>query len=163
MFSNSVEQEDEHRYPSATWTVRSERPSLLLPIDWLPERIARHIVVGWNGSREATRAIADAMPFLVNAASVHLVVVPEAKIRSLLGADPGAGISRHPAWHGVPVVLEQSDGSDAGAVLLESARTLNVDMLVMGAYGRSRISEFIFGGATRTVLSAAEFPILLSR
>jgi nucleotide-binding universal stress UspA family protein len=103
------------------------------------------------------------MPFLVNATAVHLVVVPEAKIRSLLGAEPGGDISRHLARHGVPVMLEQSEGSEAGAVLLERARTLNADMLVMGVYGRSKISEFIFGGATRAVLSAAELPLLLSR
>jgi nucleotide-binding universal stress UspA family protein len=60
-------------------------------------------------------------------------------------------------------MLEQSEGSEAGAVLLERARTLNADMLVMGVYGRSKISEFIFGGATRAVLSAAELPLLLSR
>jgi len=141
----------------------SGRPAVLLPIDWPPDRIARRIVVGWNGSREATRAIAGAMPFLANATAVHLVVVPEAKIRSLLGADPGADISRHLARHGVPIMLEQGEGGEAGAVLLERARTLNADMLVMGVYGRSKISEFIFGGATRAVLSAAELPLLLSR
>jgi nucleotide-binding universal stress UspA family protein len=141
----------------------SGRPTVLLPIDWPPDRIAQRIVVGWNGSREATRAIAGAMPFLVNATTVHLVVVAEAKIHSLLGAEPGADISRHLARHGVPVMLEQSEGSDAGAALLERARTLHADMLVMGAYGRSKISEFIFGGVTRAVLSAAELPLLLSR
>jgi nucleotide-binding universal stress UspA family protein len=141
----------------------SGRPVVLLPIDWPPDRIAQRIVVGWNGSREATRAIAGAMPFLVNATAVYLIVVPEAKISSLLGAEPGGDISRHLARHGVPVILEQSDGSDAGAVLLERARTLNADMLVMGVYGRSKISEFIFGGATRAVLSAAELPLLLSQ
>lgn len=141
----------------------SGRPSLLLPVDWPTDRVARRIVVGWNGSREATRAIAAAMPLLVNAETVHLVVIPETKVRSLLGADPGMDISRHLARHGVPVVLEQCAGSDAGAVLLERTRSLNADILVMGAYGRSKTSEFIFGGSTRTVLSAADFPILLSR
>lgn len=141
----------------------SGRPVLRLPMDWPPDRLARRIVVGWNGSREATRAIADALPFLVKATSVHLVVVPEAKIRSVLGAEPGADISRHLARHGVPVELEQREGSEAGAVLLERARTLEADLLVMGAYGHSPLSEFIFGGATRAVLSAAELPLLLSR
>jgi nucleotide-binding universal stress UspA family protein len=141
----------------------SGRPALRLPVDWPPDRLARRIVVGWNGSREATRAIADALPFLVQAASVHLVVVPEAKIRGVLGAEPGMDISRHLARHGVPVVLEQREGSEAGAVLLERARTLEADLLVMGAYSHSKLSEFIFGGATQAVLSAAELPLLLSR
>ena len=141
----------------------SGRPTLLMPAAWPAERIGRRIVVAWNGSREATSAIADAMPFLVDAASVHLVVVPEAKVRGLLGADPGADISRHLARHGVPVVLEQCQGSDAGSVLLERAHALDADLLVMGAYGRSKISEFVFGGATRAILDAADFPVLLSR
>lgn len=141
----------------------SGRPTLLLPIDWPADRIGRRILVGWNGSREAANAIASAMPFLVDAESVHLVVVPEPRVRGFLGAEPGADISRHLARYGVPVVLEQHDGYDAGAVLLDCAQRLDADMLVIGAYGRSKISEFVFGGATRTVLAGAELPILLSR
>ena len=141
----------------------SGRPTLLLPIGWPSDRIGRRIVVGWNGSREATVAITSAMPFLRGAESVHLVVVPEPRVRGLLGADPGADISRHLARHDVPVVLEQCEGHDAGSVLLERARTLEADMLVMGAYGRSKVSEFIFGGATRAILANADLPILLSR
>lgn len=141
----------------------SGRPTLLLPVGWPATRIGRRIVVGWNAGREATRAIADAMPFLAQAERVHLVVVPDAKVRSLYGADPGADIARHLARHGVPVVLEQCDGSDAGAALLDRCRAVDADMLVMGAVGRSRVSEFVFGGATRTVLGAADVPVLLSR
>jgi nucleotide-binding universal stress UspA family protein len=141
----------------------SGRPSLLLPIDWPRQRIPRHIVVGWNGSREATRAIAAAMPFLSAAESVHLIVVPEKKVRSLLGEEPGMDISRHLVRHGVPIVLDQCSGSDAGAVLVERMKSLDADLLVMGAYGRPKISEFIFGGVTHSMLDAADFPILLSQ
>lgn len=141
----------------------SGRPTLLLPVDWPAERIGRRIVVGWNASREATAAIAGAMPFLVGAGQVHLVVVPDAKVRGLYGAEPGADIARHLVRNGVPVVLDQCQGAEAGAVLLERCRGIDADLLVMGAVGRPRISEFVFGGATRTVLGAAEVPILLSR
>lgn len=141
----------------------SGRPSLLLPTDWPADRVGRRIVVGWNGSREATRAIAAAMPFLIDADAVHLVVVPEPKVRGLLGAEPGMDISRHLARHGVAVVLEQQNGEDAGEVLLERSRSLDADMFVMGAYGGPRISEFLFGGVTQTVLRGAEIPILLAR
>ncbi|MGQ9367476.1 universal stress protein [Azospirillum sp. ST 5-10] len=141
----------------------SGRPTLLLPLDWPTDRIARRVVVGWNGSREATSAVAGAMPFLAAAEAVHLVVVPEARLCGTLGADPGADLSRHLVRHGVPVVLEQCAGRDAGRVLLDRTRTLGADLLVMGAYGRSRLRERVFGGATRTVLGAADVPILLSR
>jgi nucleotide-binding universal stress UspA family protein len=141
----------------------SGRPTLLLPIDWPAERIGQRIVIGWNASREAVRAIADAMPFLVQADKVHLVVVPDAKIRGLYGADPGTDMAQHLARHGVTVNLDQCGGEDAGEVLLDRCRAVDADMLVVGAVGRARISEFVFGGATRTVLGAANLPILLSR
>ena len=141
----------------------SGRPTLLLPAGWPSHRIGRRIVVGWNGSREAATSIALAMPFLTAADVVHLVVVPEARPNGLLGGDPGADMSRHLARNGVEVVLEQRPGTDAGTVLLDHARTVDADLLVMGAYGRPRISEFVFGGTTRTVLAKANTPILLSR
>lgn len=141
----------------------SGRPCLLLPDEWPAQRVPERIVVGWNGGREATRAIADAMHFLSTASAVHLVVVPEARFKGGYGQDPGADMAAHLARHGVPVVLEQCKGEDAGSVLLERSTALDADLLVMGAMGRARISEFVLGGATRTILERARLPILLSR
>lgn len=141
----------------------SGRPSLLVPSDWIGDRIGSRIVIGWNGSRQAARAIADAMPFLETAQAVIVVVVPEQKVSRVLGAEPGADITRHLARHGVPVTLEQHQGLDAGAILLDRARETKADLIVMGAYGQPKITEFIFGSATRTLLDAPELPILLSR
>jgi nucleotide-binding universal stress UspA family protein len=93
---------------------------------------------------------------------VHLVVVPEAGTVVPLGAEPGADMATHLARHGVPVTLEQCRGDDAGAALLARCVALDADLLVMGAKGRSRISEIVFGGATRTVLAQASLPVLLS-
>lgn len=140
----------------------SGRPCLLLPTEWPAERLARRVVVGWNGGREATRAIADAMPLLALADSVHLVVMPEPRSGRLHGEDPGADMAAHLARHGVGVVLEQRPGDDAGAVLLERCAAVDADLLVMGAIGRPRISELVFGGATRTVLREARLPLLMS-
>jgi len=141
----------------------SGRPSLLVPVDWPEDRLPRRVVIGWNGSREAARAISDAMPFLTAADAVDLVVVPEGKIRGLLGAEPGADISRHLARHGVQVTLIQAVGDDPGGLLLDHAARVGAGLLVMGASGQSRISEFIFGGATRRILAQARIPVLLSR
>jgi len=140
----------------------SGRPCLLLPDDWPAERVARRIVIGWNGGREAARAIADAMPLLVAAEAVHLVVLPDAGLKGLHGQEPGADMAAHLARHGVRVVLEQQPGSDAGAALLERCAATNADLLVMGARGRSELSEFFLGGATRVVLSESRLPLLLS-
>lgn len=141
----------------------SGRPTLCLPAHWSAARIGGPIVVGWNANREATRAIAAAMPFLIAAEEVHVVVAPDARLRRLYGQEPGADITAHLARHGVRAVLDQRPGDDAGAILLERCRELHADMLVMGAVGRSRISEFVFGGATRKLLDKAELPLLLSQ
>lgn len=141
----------------------SGRPTLCLPDHWPAERQPRRIVMGWNGSREATRALSAAMPLLRAADAVHLVVVPDVLLRGLLGPNPGADITAHLARHGVKVSLDQCRGDDAGEVLLDRCRAVDADLLVMGAVGRSRISEFIFGGATHHILAKAELPILLSQ
>ncbi|WP_454856759.1 universal stress protein [Rhizobium binxianense] len=141
----------------------SGRPSLLLPQDWKPERQPGRIIVAWNGSREATRAISDAMPLLVKADDVRLIVIRERKLAHLFGADPGVDITRHLARHGVRVGLEQFSKGDPGLTLLDRAHAIDADLLVMGAYGHSRTTEFILGGATRTMFEKADIPILLSR
>ncbi|MEO9340417.1 universal stress protein [Mesorhizobium sp. SB112] len=141
----------------------SGRPTLLLPKQWSGELLSRKVVLGWNGSREAARAIADAMPFLQAASAVHLVVVPEPKIMRLLGQEPGADISHHLARNGVAVTLHRLEAEDAGAALLDHASTVGANMIVMGAYGQSRVSEFVFGSATCTILDQVERPILFSR
>lgn len=141
----------------------SGRPTLCLPSHWSAARIGGPIVIGWNASREATRAIAAAMPFLIAAEEVHVVVAADARLRRLYGQEPGADITAHLARYGVRTVLDQRPGDDAGAILLERCRELHADMLVMGAVGRSRISEFVFGGATRKLLDKAELPLLLSQ
>lgn len=139
------------------------RPCLLLPEGdpWtLPPR---RIVIGWNGSAEATRAIADAMPFLVEAERVALVVAPAARMQSRPGEEPGADMAAHLARQGVNVDLQQSVGDDAGAVLLARCASLRAQLLVMGAVARTGVGGWLYGGATRTVLRRAPLPLLLSR
>ncbi|MEQ1951793.1 universal stress protein [Mesorhizobium sp. CN2-181] len=144
-------------------TFASGTPWILVPGDWPVEWPIRRIVVGWNASREAARAIRDAMPFLAAADDVHLIVVPEPKILRLHGAAPGTDISWHLARHGVAVTLERLEGHDAGSLILSRAAALDADLIVVGAYGQARISEFVFGSATKTLLATPPLPILLSR
>jgi nucleotide-binding universal stress UspA family protein len=99
----------------------------------------------------------------VKADEVHVVVVPEAKISRLLGEDPGTDISRHLARYGVSVTLDSLKGNDAGALILSKAAEIDADLIVMGAFGQSKITEFVFGSATGTLLRNATIPILLSR
>lgn len=141
----------------------SGRPCILLPERWPEDRNARRIVVGWNGGREAARSIADAMLFLVLAESVHLIVVPEGRLRGSYGSEPGADMASHLARHGVQVVLEQHASDNAGAVLLERCKDLNADMLVAGGRAHPRISDLLLGGATKTILENVEVPLMMSR
>lgn len=140
----------------------SGAPSILVPPQWNADRSVRKIVVGWNASREAARAISDAMPLLAQAQEVHVVVVPEPKMSRLLGADPGTDISRHLARYGVPVVLDRLEESDAGAALVAQARRIDADLIVIGAFGQPKITEFVFGSATTMLLGNPDIPILLS-
>lgn len=135
---------------------------MLIPEGRTIDRVPKRIVIGWNGSREATRAISDATPFLIAAERVALVVVTEARSERKFSAEPGADMAAHLARHGVRVKLQQYRGDDAGKFLLEQSATLDADLLVMGAVARPRIGEVIFGSASKTVLSETSLPLLLS-
>jgi nucleotide-binding universal stress UspA family protein len=119
--------------------------------------IGATIMVGWNGSREATRAVHGALPFLVGAKRVILCAVGEA--RHTL-EDARLMLRRHD----VAVEPKHVDAPDstAGEVMLAQAGGEGVDLLVMGAYGHTRLRELVFGGATRHVLHGAAIPVLFS-
>lgn len=141
----------------------SGRPTLLVPAAWRSDRLADHIVIAWNASAEASRAVAGALPLLCSARQVSVVIVPQAGFPVPDEIDPGKAIVRHLARHGVVADLFLLAGSDAGQIVLDFCTERDADLLVMGAYGHSKLSEAIFGGATRYVLRHAEIPILLSR
>jgi nucleotide-binding universal stress UspA family protein len=141
----------------------SGRPVIVVPPSELPARVGRRILVGWNASREAARACNDALPLLSRAEQVCLAVVdPE---RDGHGPEAGADIALHLSRHGVRVEVQRlaSGGEDVGRVLLWKAASFEADLVVMGAYGHSRLAEFVFGGVTRTMLREAKLPILMSR
>lgn len=141
----------------------SGRPVIIFPLQGAVTHI-RRIAVGWDAGREAIRAVADALPLLVRAEAVELLVVDPQRHRGH-GEEPGADIARHLARHGVTVEVLRlsSGGEDVGRVLLSRAADFGADLLVMGAYGHSHLSEWMFGGVTRTVLGEASLPVLMSR
>jgi nucleotide-binding universal stress UspA family protein len=147
-----------------TLVLASGRPVILLPPE-PPLSAGRRILVGWNAGREATRAVADALPFLVRAEAVELLVVDHERHSSDHGEEPGADIARHLARHRVRVDVRRmsSGGEDVGRLILSRAGAFGADLVVMGAYGHSRLTELVFGGATRTALHEANLPVLMSR
>ncbi len=134
------------------------RPVLLVPEDGA-QTIGRSVVVAWNGSAEATRALIGAMPLLQNAEQLHVLTVHAAHVEE----DQGKQLGEYLAWHGL--MSEQHvlypDG-DTGAALLDKAKEVGADLLVMGGYGHSRMRELIFGGATRYVLAHYDLPVLIA-
>lgn len=140
----------------------SGRPVILLP----PEGAAGHrfesLLIAWDGSRAAARAMGDSLPLCVKARNVAVVAVTGEK--DLRDAPTLADAVRHLARHGIEADAFDiaADGVDAGAALMAHCRRMDVDLLVMCAYGHTRAREFVLGGATRTVLKEADLPVLLS-
>jgi nucleotide-binding universal stress UspA family protein len=120
------------------------------------------VIVAWDFSRPATRAIADAMAILEKAKRVCVLTVTKEK--AIDTRRSGAELAKHLARHSVDVVLDEVDakGRGIGDVFEAHVTYRNADLLVMGAYGHSRIREFILGGATKRMLARPPVPIFLS-
>ncbi|WP_434111074.1 universal stress protein [Paraburkholderia caffeinilytica] len=140
------------------------RPVLLVPYASSVTSPGAHVMVGWDGSREATRAVHDALPFM-RAAKLTTVVTVNGEHGQQRSRIPGSNIATLIARHGVNVEIKDIEvGSDEsiGDALLSQASTLGADLLVMGAYGHARWQELVMGGATRTILKSMTVPVLMS-
>lgn len=142
----------------------SGRSVLVVPPGHRPGDGIRRVLVCWRDTREAARAVAEAAPLIEKAArTVVLLVDPEPPARGGQG-EPGADIARHLGRFGTSVELRavDSEGRGVGDVILDQARRVSADLIVMGGYGHSRLREWIAGGATRDMLGTSEFPILMA-
>ncbi|MCK0196401.1 universal stress protein [Ancylobacter sp. 6x-1] len=140
----------------------SGRPVLLVPRNQQKPFSARRIMVAWDGGRTAARAVAEARPFLPQASFVEAVVV---QARSKADEVPGADLARHLARHDKHVELRRlaPEGSESVAdCILKEAVAREIDLIVMGGYGHSRLREFVLGGVTRDMLDKATIPVLFS-
>ncbi len=142
----------------------SGRPVLMIPYVGTVATLAQRVLVGWKSSREAARAVNDALPLLRQAQSVTILAInPEEGI----GGDgdvPAADIALHLARHGVKAAAAHTvatEISEADA-LLNHADETGADLIVAGGYGHSRLREFTFGGVTRTLLKTMTVPVFLS-
>lgn len=134
------------------------RPILIIPGKGPFPSVGDRIVVGWKPGRVALRAVFDALPLLQNAQSVHMISVDEGKIETGSAPQLHASLARH----GVSITDISTKESGVGEALLGQVAELESDLLVMGCYGRLRLSELIFGGATRHVLKYMTIPVLMS-
>ena len=141
---------------------QSGRPVVVVPYIQKEGLKLDRVMVCWDGSRNAARAVADAMPILQKAKSVEVVVVIGAhgKSREL----PGADIAHHLARHNLKVELSElvAEDIDVPNTILSHAADVGTDFIVMGGYGHSRWREFVLGGATRAMLGSMTVPVLMS-
>ena len=148
--------------PSSRWTFNSllfdtGRP-VLMPVGALSHNLFRRVAVAWKPTPQAARALAFAMPLLVRAGAVTVLTAEENEHQP---ADLDSVIA-YLGDHGVKAEgqrLSSSEGGAAAAVLREAQ---HASLLVMGAYGRTRIGEWVFGGFTRTVIRESQVPVLMA-
>ena len=140
----------------------SGHPVLMIPRTRPKPFALRKVTVAWDFSRPAARAVADALPLLAMARLVHVVTVVDEKRIDTTRSGPE--LAKHLARHGVEVVLEtvEAAGRSIGETLESCARSNESDLLVMGAYGHSRLREFVLGGATRSMMFQPPLPVLFS-
>jgi nucleotide-binding universal stress UspA family protein len=134
------------------------RPVLVAP-PTAPATVGRKVSLAWNGSAQASRVISAALPYLEKAETISVLTAPGVDKRA-----PGEALVAYLARHNLKAVVEHVEphGKSIGHALLEHAQGLGSDLLVMGAYGHSRIREMILGGATRDVLAQTTLPVLMA-
>lgn len=138
-------------------------PVLVVPRRGLRTGPMRRILLGWDGGREAARALHHALPLLARADNVDVAVIGGRAAELAGGLRIDIAIGQVLDRHGVRAELvHRPDDENAGAVLLELAAERGAELLVMGCYGHSRVRERFLGGATRTVLEAMELPVLMA-
>ena len=140
----------------------SGRPVMFVPFIQRAGLKLDRVMLCWDGSRAATRAIADSMPFLEKAKQVEVVIVSDkpGKQDEVSGADLG----QHLARHGLKVDVKRitSPDIDVPSTILSYAADNSADIIVMGGYGHSRLREFVLGGVTRGMLESMTVPVLMS-
>jgi nucleotide-binding universal stress UspA family protein len=140
----------------------SGRPVIFVPYVQTGGVKLDRIMVCWDGSRAASRAVADAMPFLKKAKQVEIVIVSNKPAKD--NEVPGADLGQHLARHGLKVDIKRitSPDTDVPSTILSHAADSSADMIVMGGYGHSRLREFVLGGVTRGLLESMTVPVLMS-
>jgi nucleotide-binding universal stress UspA family protein len=139
------------------------KPVMVCP-DGVEATVGKYVMVAWDGSREAARAVSDAMGILRRASKVSVVVVRDGSVPRGVGELPGADLCHYLSRHGVNAEAQvvDAEGDSVGATLMAWARGQGADLLVMGAYGHSRFREVLLGGVTRRMLLQAEIPLFMS-
>ena len=142
----------------------SGRPSLVIPYIGAQNLPPKRVLIAWDGSREAARAVGDALPLMASADAVLVLVVDPGRLQHRIGEQPGADLGTHLARHGIEVEVRTaaSGGLGIGDVIIGQASDAGADLVVMGGYGHSRLRELVLGGATQSLLDHMPVPVLIA-
>jgi len=145
-----------------TTLFESGRPMIIVPYIQKAPFKTDNVMICWDGSRTAARAVADAIPIIRKSGRVEIVIV--ANERGKEDEIEGADIGQHLARHGLTVDVHRISGGniDVGDALLSHAADSGADLMVMGGYGHSRLREFVLGGVTRSLFESMTVPVLVS-
>lgn len=143
----------------------SGRPMLLVPEGSRPTLRPKKVMIAWDSRIEASRAVREAIDILTAAHDVRLVLVDPVEGESHHGAEPGADVATYLARHGAKVTVDRlpSSNHSVADVLRRHASDISAELVVMGAYGHSRLLEKIFGGVTKAMLEGVSMPVLMAR
>ncbi|MFO8126570.1 universal stress protein [Yoonia sp.] len=142
----------------------AERPVLMIPKGCKAPDAGGHVLMGWNDGAEALAAARAALPLLEQAEVTDICII-DPPTHAADRSDPGGAMAQYLMRHGTRsevAVLARTE-PHVGEILLRRAKEVGAQMIVSGAYGHSRLREAVFGGATRSLLEAADLPILMSR
>jgi nucleotide-binding universal stress UspA family protein len=142
----------------------SGTPLLLVPQGVTPSLRPERVTVAWDARPEASRAVRAALDLIVGAKEVSLALVDPVAGNAVYGEEPGADLATYLSRHGARVTVDRlpSQGRSVADILRRHATDKDAELMVMGAYGHSRVREIVFGGVTRQFLEAMTVPVLMS-
>ncbi len=147
---------------ASTVVIDSGRPVLLTPQDYAFSPFGKRVIVAWNGSREAARAVFDSLPLLQRAESVSILSINPSDDAKRGRFAPGEDLAIALDRHGIAAEVKVVTGRSTSSELMTQLEAHKADLLVMGCYGHSRLREAVIGGATRDVLQSMSIPVLMA-
>ena len=137
-------------------------PTLLFPEDQIMNKPINRVVIGWHPSPNTAAAVRSCIPLLDKSTDINITIVDSSPIT--YGQTPGSEIATYLSRNGVQAEIDllSSNGKPVGEMLIQHAGDINADLLVMGAYGRSRFKEWLLGGTTKDVFESISIPTLVS-
>jgi nucleotide-binding universal stress UspA family protein len=142
----------------------SGRPALVVPTGAHATLHPHNVMLAWDGRIEAVRAAREAIDVMAAAVDVHVAIVDDDS-RNLSDSGPRANIAAYLARHGIKVTIDRlrTRGTAVADLLKQNATGMSADMIVMGAYGHSRLRERLFGGVTKSMIDTSHVPIFMMR